>query len=92
MKRRIATILLGISVLLCSGCIFLPVPHELPWAGAAVAVHFWPGFVLTVTIVQVSVPLHGLPSLHESGRIVHENWQLLSTCCVLQGSRAMSRI
>jgi len=54
------------------------VPHDVPAAGAAVALHFCPGLVLTVTIVQVSVPLHGLPSVHESGRIVHENWQFAS--------------
>src|SRR6186713_3289454 len=44
----------------------LPVPHVVPAGGAAVVVQRWPGRMLTVTIVHVSVPLQRFPSVHES--------------------------
>lgn len=51
MKHHIATILLGISVLLCSGCIFLPVPHEQ---------HLSPLFTGVIVDADTGKPLDGV--------------------------------
>ena len=51
MKLGIATILLGISVLLCAGCIFLPVPHER---------HLSPLFTGVIVDADTGQPLDGV--------------------------------
>src|SRR5262249_41976906 len=55
----------------------LPPPQEVPSASGVPAAHFWPGVpVGPVTVLQVSAPLHGLPSSQVLGAFVHEKVQL----------------
>jgi hypothetical protein len=51
MRRRIVISLLAISVLLLSGCILLPIPHE-QWLS--------PRFTGTVTDADTGTPLQGV--------------------------------